>query len=75
MKGKPFYLQIRGLMFSHIGGLAGVLTDGLRFDFFFLSRRNGENVEEEENCFELYKAPALQASDKRNINKIMGAGL
>ena len=71
------------LIFSCTDGLAGVLTDGLRFDFFFLRRGKvtpkgpeSETLEqEEEKFFELYKAPALYATDKRNISQIMGAGL
>jgi hypothetical protein len=64
-------------MFSGTDGIAGVLTDGLKFDFFFLRRGKvepeNENPEQGEvEFFELYKAPVLYASDKQNINLIMG---
>ena len=76
-----FTCMIQGLMFSDTDGLAGVLMDGLKFDFFFFKRgkiENGagaENVKEEENFFKLYKAPALHATDKWNINQLWVQGL
>ena len=65
-------------MSSHPDGLAGVLTDGHRFDFFYLKPKGqqlgrGESAMETEEELELYESAAIYATDKSNIDHIMGA--
>lgn len=62
-------------MSSRPDGLAGVLTDGHRFDFFYLKPRGQQlgmavGILEE---LELYESAAMYATDKSNIEQIMGA--
>ena len=71
-------IEVCWLIPSRPDGLAGVLTDGHRFDFFYLkskghqSQRRKSAVETEEEL-ELYESAAIYAIDKSSIDHIMGA--
>lgn len=75
--GKHLSTEVCWLMPSDPDGLAGVLTDGHRFDFFYLKPRGqeGETAVETTEELELYESAALYAIDKSNIEQIMGAVL
>jgi predicted acyltransferase len=70
-------IEVCWLIPSRPDGLAGVLTDGYRFDFFYLkpkghqSRRRKSAVETEEELV-LYESAAIYATDKSSIDHIMG---
>ena len=71
-------VQVCWLIPSRPDGLAGVLTDGHRFDFFYLKPkghqpRRRKSVVETEEELELYESAAIYATDKSSIDHIMGA--